>query len=449
MLPIIYSIQEFLSLTWWLWAAFLLFPLFESTWLFWRQELFKKEIKFILLELKIPREVKTNPRAMEQVLASIHGLRNVPSDLREKWWDGEITRWYSLEMISFGGEVHFYIRTYYKHRNLIEAAIFSYYRDVEIMEVEDYIDRLPSDVSDLRKQNYDLWGSEILLSKEDAYPIKSYLDFESPDEDKQYDPISLFIEVLAKAKKEEIVGIQILIAPAAPNWKDKWSDLVEELRAKKGVQEEKKYKTKIDFPGGVLPAFSVSGKGDSKEEMPLIKSFMRTPGETDVLKAIEDNLSRAAFSTLIRFIYVSPQELFYDSYARRGLTGAFNQYGALDLNSFRQNYAVSTRTRLWSWPHIFPKIRNQYRKQRLIINYRKREVPPETTIGRLLTSHLLNWNFSSKRYMLTTRSLATLFHPPTFMVLTAPHLRRVESRKIGPPAGLAIYGEEKEIEKYK
>jgi hypothetical protein len=50
---------------------------------------------------------------------------------------------------------------------------------------------------------------------------------------------------------------------------------------------------------------------------------------------------------------------------------------------------------------------------------------------------------------MNVEGLATLFHPPTSVVLTAPHIRRVESRKTGPPAGLAIFGEEGEIEKYK
>ena len=55
----------------------------------------------------------------------------------------------------------------------------------------------------------------------------------------------------------------------------------------------------------------------------------------------------------------------------------------------------------------------------------------------------------TKRFVLSTRSVATLFHPPTFIALTAPHLRRVESKKTGPPAGLAIYGDEADLGKYK
>ena len=48
-----------------------------------------------------------------------------------------------------------------------------------------------------------------------------------------------------------------------------------------------------------------------------------------------------------------------------------------------------------------------------------------------------------------TEAIATLFHLPTAVVLTAPHIRRIESRKGGPPAGLAIFGDEEEIEKFK
>ena len=43
--------------------------------------------------------------------------------------------------------------------------------------------------------------------------------------------------------------------------------------------------------------------------------------------------------------------------------------------------------------------------------------------------------------------LATVFHPPGYLALTGPHVKRVESRKGGPPAGLAIFGGEENVEK--
>ena len=154
------------------------------------------------------------------------------------------------------------------------------------------------------------------------------------------------------------------------------------------------------------------------------------------------------FDTLIRFVYLSPKAGFYDTYPRRGIVGAFNQYQVLDLNGFTQNYDKSTRTKIWNFPYYFPNRRNEYRKHRLLHDYHHREVIEHTFIGKLISTYLLDSGFKSKSALLNLESIATLFHPPTAPVLTAPHLKRVESRKGSPPAGLAIFGEEESIEKF-
>lgn len=443
------AIVGFFAVTWPLIAFIFLLPLFVSTWLYYRREKFKTEqIKWILLELRIPREIRKSPRAMEQVLVAIWNLRNAPSDFQEYWIDGEVTLWFSLEIVSFGGEVHFYVRLPRKYKDIVEAAFFSFYPDVEVVEADDYIDRFPTDIREMYSQGYNIWGGEMVLTKPDAYPIRTYPAFEAPEEERQYDPMSAFLEVLSKLKKEEMVGIQILIAPMDDkDWRDKWAPLVEELRQAKQEKKEIKVGTKTDFPGGPLPAFEVV-KHEDQDQSGFFKSFMRTPGETDVLKAVENNLSKPAFDTLIRFVYLSPQPLFYDNFPSRGLRAAFNQYGAVNLNSFRINFAVATMTKIWQWPHFFPNVRNEYRKQRILYNYRRRVVPPDTFMGKLLTSHIFNWNFYSQRFGMNTESIATVYHLPTHIVTTAPHIKRLESRKAGPPAGLAIYGEESEIERF-
>ncbi len=453
--PVFPFILNFLALSWWLWAFIVLLPITVSAWLFWRREIFKKDYtnSQVLLELRIPREIKKNPRAMEQVLTAIYGMRNTAYDLSEIWWEGEVTRWYALEMASFGGEVHFYVRTFKNQRALTEAAFLSYYPDIEIEEVEDYTQKFPANIKEMYAQGYNLWGTEMELDKEDAYPIKTYLDFESPaPEEKEYDTMSTFIEVLGKVRKEEIAAIQILIAPAKDNWGDKWDGLIEKLRMRQ--EEEKsspKPTTATAFPGGPLPHFEVM-PADMKNDGGgmFFRSFMRTPRETEVLEAVENNLSKPGFETMIRFIYLSPKTLYGDTYPRRGMAGAFKQFTALDLNSIVWNSLTMTRTKLFQWPYVFPKWRNEYRKERVLYNYRKREFPIDLTmVGRFLTSYFFSWNFPTHTFMTSTECIATLFHPPTYLVLTAPHMRRVESRKAGPPAGTAVFAEEEEIERFK
>jgi hypothetical protein len=278
----------------------------------------------------------------------------------------------------------------------------------------------------MKEQGADLWGTEMQLSKPDAYPIKTFSSFEAPDEDRQFDPISAVLEVLGKVKKGEFVGIQFVVAPADNKWKNHHNKLIEKLR------EAKTHKTEFVNHEGELQSF---------ERMTIL-----TPGETDVLKAVENNLSKQAFEAILRIVYISPKPIFYDSFARKGVIGAFNQYAALNLNSFTMNQGTGTLAKIWFFPYIFPGRRAEYRKERILFNYRTREMPKETFMGKAITSHFMNPNFASKPFHITTECLATVFHPPTFLVLTAPHLKRSESKKSAPPAGLAIFGEEKEIE---
>lgn len=408
-----------------LWPFVLLIPMLKwltSVWIYWRQQLFQGRIKWLMLEVKIPREIKKSPAAMEQVIRAIHSQRNAPGDFQERYMDGEVTMWYSLEIVSFGGDIHFFIRTYWKHKPIIQAAFFSYYPDVEIEEVEDYVEKLPKDLGEMYERGYDLWGTELVLVKEDAYPIKSYEQFEDMAEERQLDPISNFLEILGNIKPEEIVGIQIQISAKDAKWAEKWEELLSKLK-------ETKTTTAPEDPTRTIP-------------------ILRTPGETAKIEAIEKNLSKPAFDTLIRFMYVAPKSVFYETFARRGIVGAFNQYATIDLNMFRQNYPMSTRTRIWDKPHLFVSTRGEYRKQRIIYNYRNREMPPETWWGKFISSYFFNLNFASKTFDMNVESIATLFHPPTSVVLTAPHITRVESRKGTPPAGMAVFGEESDIEKF-
>lgn len=447
-LQLLYDIWGFIAYLWPLWAFLVIISALKSGWLFWRNELYKKSSEYTMkiMEIQIPREVRKNPRGMEQALLAMHALRNVAGDLREKWWDGEVTRPYSFEMVSLGGRIRFFIRFFHKQRPLIESALLSYYQDLELTETEDYIEELPENMKEIYHMGYDLWGSEMVLKKEPAYPIRSYMEFEAMEDEAHHDPMSYFMEVLGKAKREEVVAIQFIIAPASPDWREEFEELVNKLRKSQEEQDKKKkFGTGVKYPGGPLPHFEVHKH--EEEKVPFI-TLQRTPGETDVLEAVENNLSKPAFETLIRFVYLSPQPLFYDSYARRGIVGSFNQYGALHLNYFVQNYPVGTRTRLWQKPYIFPKIRCEYRKASLLHKFREREMPHEQWMGKLLFSNLLRWDFASRNVLLNAESMATLFHPPTFVVLTAPHIKRMESKKAGAPAGLPIYGDEKEIEKF-
>ena len=384
-------------------------------WQWWRALLHKKyELPQSLLEIRIPREVRKSPKAMEQVLDQIYSLRNVPENIIEKYWQGEVTYWFSLEIVHFNDETHFYIRTPSKYKNIIEANIYANYKDVEIVEVEDYTERLPAKTSDLYKMGMDLFGLELTLLRHGAYPFRTYTQFESSiEEEKSLDPISGLLEVLAKLKKEEQLWLQILIKPADPRWKESGQKIIEKLKQKAS--------SRVEIAGKTV--FS-----------------MRTPGETDIMEAIEKNISKSPFETIIRYVYFAPRSIFSRQTPYRGVRGAFAQYTAQNLNIFVPN--IATRTLVWwlRFPFFFPKKREEARKQRVYQNYRARAMVPEMGIGQVLNSQFFYFDNKSKPMVISSEGIATLFHPPSYLILTAPFIKRTEARRMGPPAGLEIFG---------
>lgn len=427
----------------------ILTKIFEQTWLFYRQSRYKNAFKWTLLEIKIPREVMRTPRAMEQFFMNIHGLRNAPGDLLEKYIDGEVTLWWSLEIASFGGEIHFYIRTPNKHKKMVEAGLYAQYPHTEVSEVaKDYIDLIPEQTKEIYQIGYDVFGSEFVFRKPDIYPIATYERFELSKEEMSIDPISALLEVLANVNKEENVFIQILIRPLSPKWQEDGRKLVDKLigrETKKGSASQKD--TLADIARNVfmspveLPQWAEKVEG-KKEENIMATMFKLTPGEKEIIEAIEKKISKPGFESIIRFLYYAPRSIFSTNFARRGLLGAFNQYASQNLNSFRSNNAIETRSRWIYFPYILVKKRVEARKQRLLYNFRNRKMPEELKLGGAVTSHPLNFNFKSKSLILSADELATIFHVPSDVVLTSPHTKRAESKKMGPPAGLPIFTEE-------
>lgn len=420
-----------LASSWWFLIFFPIYFIAHGTWFAWRQRVFEHGFKWDLVEMRIPREILKSARGMDQVLQAIAALRNTPGNLQEKYWDGEIPMWTTLEMVSFGGEIHFYIRMNRKIRSLIEAAFYAFYPDIELVDIppeEDYATTiLPHTVGELTASGRTLWGSEMVLKKSPMYPLKTYLEFENMDEAHQFDPMSAFIETLSKIRPDEQFFIQFNIQPMDRAWGDAYEHDFDELKKPKRVKVED-----LTTEDGVAGA-----------------TVQRTPTESQYLEMIERNLSKPAFETTIRFMYVYPEGRKNDSIASRTVMSTFNQFADASLNWFRRNEKMSTKIKGWNFPYVFPDLRRKFREQRLIEFYREREMWTETRMGRILSSHIFNFNTHSQPIVLSSESLASLWHPPSNLVLTGPHTTRMESKKMGAPSGLPIYADDKVLDKFK
>ena len=314
--------------------------------------------------------------------------------------------WYSFEIASFGGDLHFYIRTPTKHKDYVEATVYAQYPDLEIEEVEDYVDRMPATYEGLKNIGYELWGTKLKLAKDDVYPIRLYEEFETPSEYSTLDPISALIEVLNTFKPGEELWLQILISPADSVWQERGDKFVRNMQKETRIEVE---------------------SGDGKRV-----TVDRTPGEELALKAIEHNISKPGFYTTIRYVYVAQEKLYRRHTPWYGVLGAFNQYSSKAHNSFRHDGVARTYTGWYVWPYFFPKWRQLYRRRSIYKDYRDRSMG-ETGFFSLLR---MNPTLSGSHMVLNTEELATIYHYPSNIVLTAPSIQRIESRKVSPPTTL-------------
>src|SRR4030043_1744286 len=88
--PIFIPIWQIIKNWWWLILPFILWRPFIFLWLWRKNDQWASKIKFVLLEIKIPKEVLKPIRAMEVVLDGLWQVLYDAPDWWEKWIDGKV-----------------------------------------------------------------------------------------------------------------------------------------------------------------------------------------------------------------------------------------------------------------------------------------------------------------------------------------------------------------------
>jgi len=419
--PILEKVWLIFKTWWWLLLPFLFWKPFRILYFYFIQERWDATLKKIVLEIRMPKEVLKPIRAMEQVFAGFHAIHDVFT-WREKWLEGQFQQSISLEIVSLGGEVHFYIRAAKIFRNIIESNIYSQYPEAEIFEVEDYTKQVPQDIPN---KDWDLWGTSFVNTKPDSYPIKTYLKFESEretKEEKRIDPLAGFLEGMAGLRPGEQLWLQIRATPTRDETKP-WVKQGLEIRDKLVRRLGKpKSKPMIQEVAEVLIAGKPPGAAPAEEKEIIPPEMKLTPGEREIVAAIEEKISKFGFDCHIRFIYLGKRDVFLKPMSRFAF-GLFKEVSYENIGGFKPDKTIMTKVK--SVPFWFLDKRRVYiRKRRLFKNYQKRWPP---------------WfPRSGGTSILNTEELATLFHFPGKIVAPAPAIPRVEVKKGEAPSGLPV-----------
>jgi hypothetical protein len=407
---------------WWFVLPLIAILIFWEAWRLHLHYRFVTDIKWKLLEIKVPKTILKTPKAMEQIFAAAHAPYSYGIGPYKKYWEGQEQYWMIFELIGRAGETHFYLRVPTQFRNMMESAIYAAYPEAEITEAEDYLEELPHV---LPNETFDVSGFEEVLRHENYLPIRTYPMFEEAVEEHRIDTIAPLMEAMSKLKNDEQLWFQVVIKPTGEDFRKEGEQEIKKLL---GIEEQKKpsmwpkldlgispqeaLRAPFEHPGAAKPS-----KNDQQAKMPR---FLMTPVDKERADAIHLKISKIAFEATLRFLYVEKREGAEDSGHTNSIHGFIRQFNTQNLNSLKPNSPTSTASYSVKY-NIFKKTRIRARKRYLYEHYR----------------HLLPATHES---ILNIEELATVFHFPLAVVSTT-ELAKVESRKGSPPASLPIIEE--------
>ncbi len=409
------------------WIPALLLMVLWDLWVLYVRESFQAKQDYILLEIKLPKEIFKSPKAAEFFIGNLYqtvGEKN----WFEKYWEGKVRAHFSLEITSINGNVHFYVWTKKSFKASIEANLYSQYPGIEVHQVPDYTLPISYDT-----EKYTFWATEFDLTKDDVFPIKTYIDYgmdKDPEEEYKIDPLTPLIEFLGNVGSEQQIWIQIIIRSHKAEEKDpskKWSNAkIWKTFRPKDIWDrwEKKDLRWKEAAKAEVEKIIASTKGEKDKEGKLIPGTGRqlTDVEKETISALSRSISKNGFDVGMRAVYFAPKDLFSASNLG-GIVGGITHFNS-HLNGFKPARGSDER---------FSNVFIAWKKR----NTRKRNREKSDLLDAYKRRGYFYKPFKSPHFILNTEELATIFHFPG-QVSTTPAFTRIESRKGEAPANIPL-----------
>lgn len=397
-------------------------------WHHYRQERFIAGMKWTLLEIQVPRDVVKSPSAMELIFSNAL-YHQSKKGFWEQYVVGAPWFWFSLEIVSIDGNVHFFIRTPSRVRDLVETQIYAQYPQAKVVEVDDYAFHVPQYH---KNGNWNVWGCEFTKLKEDFLPIKTYKGFGDDlktgvKEEFKIDPITPMIEYLGSLPKGQQVWIQIIVRQS-----------IKKYHSHSTGKHVDFYEAAKEFLEKTLAPYSRSQENFHKKG-----TYAFQIGVPDSLKptvtSVTEGLSKIHFDCGIRLVSLSDKKYCTDDQfnnLRREVRLLFRQYAQPQINELDRINSTQFDAP-WSDPTgiALPTI-----KKRMLDFYRLRIFFHPPLQYSFKYPALISSFFPSNRpqiFVLSSEELATLFHFPG-MVSETPSFKRIESKIAKPPSNLPI-----------
>jgi hypothetical protein len=396
-------------------------------WVHYIQQDFISGIDWVVLEIIPPRDVERSPQAMELFLSNaLYHMSNKGGV--EEYWQGAVWFWHSLEIASIEGQVHFYIRTTSRIKPLVETQMYAQYPQCQVKVVEDYTLAV-DEISE--KGKWMLWGCEFKLTKPEAYPIRTYLDYgldKDPKEEYKVDPISPIIEFFSTMRKGEQAWMQIVIKPP----KKKYHTHGTYFGHHDWIQESR------DETNRILAKYT---RHFSAEDGGVGNVAVYTPAYlTGTIEKIAAKRDKLGFETGVRVCYVAKKEVFNQN-NRRAMRLLFRQYENPSANGFFRHNSTQPDNFGGVTSEMFMSEKKLTQaKNRMLTEYRERSffytpLRHHIPFPWPISPFIFPKYFHEVTFILNVEELATLWHFPG-QILKVPTLERIESKEASPPTNL-------------
>jgi hypothetical protein len=181
----------------------------------------KESLKFVLLQVAVPRDNEIKIDAAEQMFASLVSLKKGGGMF------GFVKRQehLSFEIVASKEDIRFYVSIPKTLKDLVEKQIHGVYPGADVIEVDEY-----NIFSDDGKVAF----AQLRLKSDSFYPMQLYKDL-------PIDPLSSLTASMAKMSEGEGAVVQVLISPSDSKWQEAGRAFVSKTKKAEATPETAKY----------------------------------------------------------------------------------------------------------------------------------------------------------------------------------------------------------------
>jgi hypothetical protein len=344
---------------------------------------YERGLKMVPLYIHIPPisdDIEGNGRderdLTEEVLSQAQVMYNIIASTATKGFKSRIygQRHLSFEIVAHEGLIHYYVVVPIALIDVIQQAVSAAYPSARLEEVDE------RNIFNPAGRMSGTIGGEFTLKKDFAYPLATY-------QETKRDAGRALLNALSSASREDGVGIQILIRPAAQGWAKAAVGVAERIKKEKGV---KSGLSGVNAKGLMEALWRPPEAGETKPEDKQLSSL-----EQATIESIEDKTRYPGYETLIRVV-ASSSTAGKSQALLNNVVSAFALFDSASNNGFK--FAISKNIDEFVTAYLF------------------RFFP------QAITQNVLN-----------TVELATLFHLPSQKSIPTSQVQRQAAKQVDGP----------------